>query len=112
MRAASLIMIVALTACETDPPIENLSVARPRLAALEDGTVIFSIPDKAVLTHPNGACRTPCEVRYPEKVQVTLAKEGFAPMLVNIPVGARDTILELRPVGRSTAVEEVSLPEL
>ncbi|MEM9839144.1 MAG: hypothetical protein AAF830_08310 [Pseudomonadota bacterium] len=103
--------VLALAACETTELLpEGLSFAR----ASDDtpGTIITTIPTDALLTHPGGSCRTPCQVAYPEKVQVQLAKEGYAPVKINIPVGARDTTLEMRAVGRTTEVEEVTLPEL
>jgi len=105
---------MTLAACETvdELPPEGLSFARARGADPDAGTIISTAPTGAVLTHPGGTCSTPCQVNYPEKVQVTLAKAGYAILTINIPVGARDASFELTPVGRSTAVEEVSLPEL
>lgn len=102
---------LALAACETPNILpEGLTFAR----ASDDvpGTIIMTVPTDALLTHPGGSCRTPCQVAYPEKVQVMLAKEGYAPLKLNIPLGAANTTFELRPVGRSTAVEEVTLPAL
>lgn len=103
-----------LAACETTTAVlpDGLSFAHAKQGAPSTGTIVTTLPTSAILTHPDGACRTPCQVAYPELVQVQIAKEGYAPMKLNIPVGARDTTFELMPVGRSQAVEEVTLPEL
>ena len=113
MRVLTMAAFLALAACETVVLPEGLTFARGGgNSETGRGTIVMTIPSDALLRHPGGACRTPCQVSYPDMVQVLLAKEGYAPVKLNIPPGARDTTFELRPVGRSTEVEEVTLPEL
>ncbi|MEM1379084.1 MAG: hypothetical protein AAGH41_00515 [Pseudomonadota bacterium] len=113
MKHRWAVAALALAACETVDLPEGLTYARAFDARPDSvGTIISTAPVGAVLTHPGGVCRTPCQVTYPELVQVLVAKEGYAPLKLNIPVGAKDTAFELTPVGRSVAVEEVTLPEL
>lgn len=105
--AASLLLI----GCASPVP-EGLSFARPFGAAPVPGTIIDSVPSGAVLIHPGGECTTPCRVDYGESVEVTLAREGYRPLRLIVPLGASDATFELEPVGRSTPVEEESLPLL
>lgn len=105
-------VVLICAACETAMLPDGLTSARPDGDAAPRGTVVATVPTDAVLTHPAGTCRTPCRVSYPEPVEVLVAKEGYAPLRLNIPVGARDTTFELQPVGRTAEVEEVALPAL
>lgn len=104
-------VMVLLAACETAALPEGLSLARPSKNAVK-GTVIETVPSGAVLTYPDGECLTPCRIDYGRAIEVTLGKAGYQALKLTIPVGAADTVIELEPVGRSTAVLEESLPEL
>lgn len=108
-RAIALAGAFALVSCETVPP-EGLSFARPRGQAPVPGTIIQTVPSGATLAHPDGECLTPCRVDYGRVVTVTVGKTGYKALDVTIPLGAKDTVLELTPVGRSTPVETETLP--
>ncbi|GGY43588.1 hypothetical protein [Parvularcula lutaonensis] len=104
-------VLVLLAACETTGLPEGLAIARPNRNAAP-GTIIQTIPSGATLIYPDGECLTPCRVDYSREIEVILGKAGYKPLALTIPVGAADAEFELEPVGRSTAVQEESLPEL
>ena len=106
--AAALLLMGGCTV----PLPEGVSFARPFGTQPIAGTIVYTIPSGATLTYPDGECITPCRIDYGERIEVTLGKAGYRKMTLEIPVGAKDTTFELAPVGRSTAVEEVALPEL
>ncbi|MEM7518658.1 MAG: hypothetical protein AAF368_17265 [Planctomycetota bacterium] len=111
MRNLIVASVLVLASCETVDLPEGLSFARQTEYA-PAGPIISTTPDNVILFHPKGECRTPCRVDTGERIEVTLAREGYRPITLIVPPGAQDISFELTPVGRSTAVEEISLPEL
>ncbi len=112
MNRKAVLTAIIVAACATPEPLpEDLEIARGSSKA-PAGPIIDSVPSGALLTHPKGTCRTPCRVDYDGPVAVTLGKEGHQAMKVTIPLGAADATIELASVGRITAVEETSLPDL
>lgn len=110
MIKRAFLMALALAACETSLPpgvdlAQETSSARP-------GPIINTAPESASLNHPGGTCLTPCRVDYLQKTRVILGKEGYKPIILNVPPGAADITLEMEPVGRSSPVEELGLPDL
>jgi hypothetical protein len=112
MIKRTLPLVFALAACETVNLPDGLSFARPRSEAPVPGVIIDSAPSGAVLTYPDGECLTPCRVDYGSTVEVQLAKAGYRPVRLTVPLGAKDAVITLQPVGRSTPVTEESLPPL
>ncbi|MCQ8185309.1 hypothetical protein [Parvularcula maris] len=112
MKRLLPLLLLPLAACQTVSLPEGLSFARPKDEAPVPGVVIDSLPTGATLTYPHGECLTPCRIDYGMTVEVQIAKLGYRPVRLTVPLGAKDAVIELRPVGRSTAVEEESLPPL
>lgn len=111
MRTLIVASVLVLAACETTTLPEGLSIATQSEDA-PVGPIITTTPDGVSLFHPQGECKTPCRVDTAERVEVTLAREGYRPITLIVPPRAQDISFELKPVGRSTPVEEISLPEL
>lgn len=111
MKKALLSASLVLGGCETSLP-EGLSFLMPRGQQPIPGTIIDTVPTGATVTLEDGSCTTPCRIDYGQTVEVIVAKAGYQPLRVSVPLGAPNAVLELTPVGRSTPVEEETLPLL
>lgn len=76
--------------------------------------LVKSAPTGATVSFPDGTvCETPCRVGVVDPLQMTVARIGYAPQTRTLTKATPTPLLiTLEPVGRSTPIEEVSLPDL
>jgi hypothetical protein len=112
MKRLLPLLFLPLASCGTVSLPEGLSFARPKDEAPVPGVVVDSRPTGAILTYPHGECLTPCRIDYGMTVEVQIAKLGYRPVRLTVPLGAKDAVIDLKPLGRTAPVEEESLPPL
>ncbi|MGV6819548.1 MAG: hypothetical protein ACWA5T_03515 [Parvularcula sp.] len=76
--------------------------------------LVTSDPADATVSFTDGtSCETPCRLGIVDPVEMTVARIGYEPKILRVDRQTPTPLkLTLTPVGRSTAVEEVELPDL
>lgn len=76
--------------------------------------LIKSDPDGATITFQDGTeCETPCRVGVAGPLEMTVARAGYAPQQRYIDRNTPSPLMvRLDAVGRTTPIEEVTLPDL